>query len=128
MVLASSMIYHLYQAYANGSAPLRSAARIGAQAVWQSKIAPPSSLPLRVCGAICDLIVGTGLTHERPSFGIGPVQMGNRAVEVVEEIAAETPHAALLRFRKDTGIAQPRVLLVARCLVISQHFCAEQCE
>lgn len=118
-VVAGTMIYHLYQAQAEAMALLRTAARIGSKAVWESVVPAPSSLALRCYGALWDLIVGTSLSHERPQFAIGPVHIGNRAVEVVEEVAAETPHATLLRFRKDTDVPQPRVLLVAP---MSGHF------
>jgi poly(3-hydroxybutyrate) depolymerase len=113
------MIYHLYQAQTEALALLRTAARIGSRAVWDTVMPAPSSLALRCHGALCDLIVGTSLSHERPQFAIGPVHVGNRAVDVVEEITAETPYATLLRFRKDTGVSQPRVLLVAP---LSGHF------
>ena len=49
----------------------------------------------------------------RPAFGIKPVLVGNRLVEVREEIVATTPFSTLLRFRKDIEATQPRVLVVA---------------
>ena len=38
---------------------------------------------------------------------------GKRELAVTEEIVHTTPFATLLRFRKDTRSAQPRVLIVA---------------
>jgi polyhydroxyalkanoate depolymerase len=45
--------------------------------------------------------------------------VGNREVEVTEEVALRTPFATLLHFKKDVAQAQPRVLLVAP---LSGHF------
>ena len=69
--------------------------------------------------AAYELIARAGLTHARPPFGIGHVTVGNRDVEVREEIAHRTPFGTLLRFRKDIDTEQPRVLLVAP---LSGHF------
>ena len=45
--------------------------------------------------------------------------MGNDVVGVTEESRFETPFGTLLRFRKDTNVVQPRVLVVAP---MSGHF------
>jgi poly(3-hydroxybutyrate) depolymerase len=83
---------------------------------------PPTGLtntPLRNLTAVYELIARAGLTHERPAFGIDTVMVGNRPVAVSEEAALTTPFGTLLHFRKDTDVAQPRVLLVAP---LSGHF------
>ena len=66
-----------------------------------------------------DTFVALRMTSERPAFAIKPVLLGNKLVEVQEEVVAETPFCTLLRFRKDTEITQPRVLVVAP---MSGHF------
>ena len=45
--------------------------------------------------------------------------MGNRVLEVSEEVVLSTPFGALLRFRKDSDLEQPRLLVVAP---MSGHF------
>jgi polyhydroxyalkanoate depolymerase len=74
---------------------------------------------LRNLTAAYELITRAGLTHERPSYGIDSVRVGNREVAVREEPLDVTPFGTLLRFKKDVDIAQPRVLVVAP---LSGHF------
>ena len=74
---------------------------------------------LRNLTAAYELITRAGLTHERPSYGIDSVRVGNREVAVHEEPVSVTPFGTLLRFRKDVTMAQPRVLVVAP---LSGHF------
>lgn len=59
------------------------------------------------------------VTHVRPPFGIDPVDIDDCPVSVTEKAAYATPFATLLRFKKETGAAQSRVLLVAP---MSGHF------
>jgi polyhydroxyalkanoate depolymerase len=65
------------------------------------------------------LLARMGLTHERPSFDIHDVPINDTPVPVVEEAVDATPFATLLHFRKETALAQPKVLLVAP---LSGHF------
>ncbi len=65
------------------------------------------------------MIDRAGLAHVRPGYGIKAVPVGNEMVAVTEEEAASTPFAALLHFRKDIAVQQPRVLLIAP---LSGHF------
>ena len=74
---------------------------------------------LRNLTAAYELIARTGLTHDRPAFGINTVSVGGREVAVREQSVLATPFGTLLRFRKDVDVAQPRVLLVAP---LSGHF------
>ncbi len=69
--------------------------------------------------AAYELISRARLTHTRPDYGIRSVMVGNREVEVTEEVAHTTPFGTLLRFKKDVDSEQPRVLLVAP---LSGHF------
>lgn len=113
------MIYQLYQAQAELLRPLRQSAGFGANLVQQLNGGlPPISL-LRQMGAAWGLLAESGLSHTRPQFGIASVHLGNRLVGVTEEVAADTPFASLVHFRKDISIAHPRVLLVAP---MSGHF------
>jgi polyhydroxyalkanoate depolymerase len=80
---------------------------------------PVDHTALRNLTAAYELIARAGLTHQRPPFGIGHVMVGNREVEVTEEVTLRTPFATLLHFKKDVAQAQPRVLLIAP---LSGHF------
>ena len=53
------------------------------------------------------------MSASRPAFDIRPVLVGNKLVEVTEEVVAQTPFSTLLRFSKDTTVSQPRLLVVA---------------
>jgi poly(3-hydroxybutyrate) depolymerase len=99
--------------------PARQLARLGAgmaRAMDMGAFTPPS---LRQFGAVCNMLADGGLTHHRPDFGFKFAKMGNDVVGVVEEARFETSFGTLLRFRKDTSVVQPRVLVVAP---MSGHF------
>lgn len=59
------------------------------------------------------------LTHSRPSFGFDSVRSGNADVGVREDVVLDLPFGNLLRFTKDTEVAQPKVLVIAP---LSGHF------
>ncbi len=65
------------------------------------------------------MVAEGGLTHHRPDYGFHSIAVGNNLVDVTEEAVFETPFGTLLRFKKDSDIVQPRVLLVAP---MSGHF------
>jgi len=65
------------------------------------------------------MLADGGLTHHRPDYGFRSARMGNDVVGVAEESRFETPFGTLLRFRKDTSVVQPRVLVAAP---MSGHF------
>ncbi len=113
------MIYQLYQAQADLLQSLRLIARFGAglAKIMETGVATPPLLHHLRAG--WTLLAEAGLTHQRPSFRIDEVDLGNQLVGVTEEAADETPFGTLLHFRKDTRVVQPRVLLVAP---MSGHF------
>jgi poly(3-hydroxybutyrate) depolymerase len=113
------MIYKLYQAQADLLYPARQLAKLGAGLCRAMDIGDYTPGPVRQFGAACSILADSGLTHHRPDYGFRATRMGNDSVAVTEEICFETPFASLLRFRKDTGVAQPRVLVVAP---MSGHF------
>ncbi len=66
-----------------------------------------------------DTFVALRMTTKRPAYDIHPVLIGNKLVEVQEEVASTTSFCTLLHFRKDIATSQPRVLVVAP---MSGHF------
>lgn len=111
------MIYSFYDGHARALAPFRQQAMLAAATL---RIAGADSAPaLRRVLAGLDLFSGLRTTHDRPPFGLERVVIGNREVEVKEEAVYSTPFGTLLRFRKDTPLRQPPVLLVAP---MSGHF------
>jgi poly(3-hydroxybutyrate) depolymerase len=114
----AAMIYELYQAHVDIGAP----SRFGAQAALSLlRLFPAgtSDKVLRRLAAAFELISRATLTYKRPAYGIQPVKVGNREVEVTEEVVHTTPFCSLLHFKKADVTGQPRVLLVAP---MSGHF------
>jgi polyhydroxyalkanoate depolymerase len=112
------MLYHVYQAQADMLAPLRRGARFWLD-VWGDTEPAKRLPPAMMAGALADVFSQAVITHTRPDFGIKPVRMENREVEVRERAALTTPFGTLLHFQKDTLTQQPKVLLVAP---MSGHF------
>ncbi|HET6308220.1 MAG TPA: polyhydroxyalkanoate depolymerase [Rhodopila sp.] len=113
------MIYKIYQAQADLMYPARQLARVGSGLARALDMGDLTPAPLRQFGAFCSLVADSGLTHRRPEYGFTSVRMGNALVGVTEEARFETPFGTLLRFRKDSAVVQPRVLVVAP---MSGHF------
>jgi poly(3-hydroxybutyrate) depolymerase len=111
------MLYLAYQTHSDVMVPVRAWASMAAAAAGQPLVSDNPAV--RNLTAAYELIARAGLTHTRPPFGIGAVNVGNREVEVREEAAVVTPFATLLHFKKDIVAAQPRILMVAP---LSGHF------
>jgi polyhydroxyalkanoate depolymerase len=112
------MLYLAYQTHTDIMVPVRMFAEAGLSALAPWAAAEDLKV-LRNLTAAYELITRAGLTHERPSYGIDSVRVGNRDVAVREVPIASTPFGTLLNFRKDVEVAQPRVLVVAP---LSGHF------
>lgn len=113
------MMYQVYQMQDDLLRPFRVAAQAtldSASFFGFAKLNPPF---MRNMTAAFEMLTRARLSHARPSFRIDSVLVGNAEVAVTEEPALVTPFGTLLHFKKDTGIEQPRVLLVAP---LSGHF------
>ena len=111
-------MYSLYEAHGRAMAPWRAAAGLAAAAMrhWS----PFAGLPgMSSALAAYEVLGATQLTHERPDWRIGEVEVDGRKVEVREETVVSTPFANLLHFRKDGDFDQPKVLVLAP---MSGHF------
>jgi polyhydroxyalkanoate depolymerase len=112
------MLYLAYQAHSDMVAPAKSMARSSIAMLGLYGAAAKVPL-LRNLSAAYELIARSGLTHERPAYGIGSITVGNREVAVTEVDTLKLPFGTLLNFKKDIDVAQPRVLVVAP---LSGHF------
>ena len=113
-----SMLYQAYQNHMDLTEPWRKGA---ASALKYLNLAPQGmsdKLFGRLAAAL-ELISRSSLSYARPAYGIDRVQVGNRELEVTEEVVYATPFGSLLRFRKEDAPEQPRLLLVAP---MSGHF------
>ena len=112
------MMYSLYQAQDDMLEPVRLAASVvsGATKPWA---VGPFAGAVRRMGAAAEMVSRYRLTHASPAFGITSLRVGNRDVEVREEVVKDLPFGRLLHFAKDVQTPQPRVLI---CTPLSGHF------
>jgi poly(3-hydroxybutyrate) depolymerase len=123
------MLYSTYQAQTTLLEPWRVMAQ--GMADWLHMTLPQgpsqsSQEELAAGGVFSRSMVAAGevfsrmkITHARPPFNIPSVVSQGREYTITEEKVMSTPFGTLLRFRKDGGPEQPRVLLVAP---MSGHF------
>ena len=113
------MLYEAYQVQADAFAPFRVLAQASKEFLNHPWLAFRDHPVLRHAAAAAELVSRAGISSRRPDFGIAKTVVAGREVAVREEAALETPFCTLLRFRKDSDIELPRVLLVAP---LSGHF------
>jgi polyhydroxyalkanoate depolymerase len=112
------MIYELHQAHMDFGAPSRFGAT-AALTLFRLFPSGASDKVLRRLAAAMELISRATLTYRRPAYGINTARVGNREVEVIEQVVHTTPFCSLLHFKKSDVTGQPRVLL---CAPMSGHF------
>src|SRR6201999_3161021 len=113
-----SMMYQAYQNHMDLTEPWRT----GAASALRYLNMVPQGISDKVFGrlaAALELISRSSLTYTRPAYGIDSVMVGNRELAVKEEVVHATPFGSLLRFAKEDGPEQPKLLLVAP---MSGHF------
>jgi polyhydroxyalkanoate depolymerase len=113
-----SMLYQAYQNHMDLTEPWRSGASSALKYLHLVPQGMSDKLVARLSAAL-ELISRSSLTYTRPPYGIDSVQVGNRELAVTEEVTYATPFGSLLRFKKEDGPEQPKVLLVAP---MSGHF------
>jgi poly(3-hydroxybutyrate) depolymerase len=115
----AAMRYRDFQAGADLLAPARLAAGMTNAALAFGPAWVRQVPPLNHASAALEMLTRAGLTHHRPDYGIRSVRVEGEDVPVREEIAASTPFADLVRFRKAGDPEAPKVLLAAP---LSGHF------
>jgi len=118
------MLYHAYQLHTDWLGPLQSAAQWGADWLNHGLLTPVKTPGSKRLAAAWEVFSRLRLTHQRPSFGIDSVRIGEREVPVREIAVHRRPFCTLQRFvRDDIGEApdseRPKVLIVAP---LSGHF------
>jgi poly(3-hydroxybutyrate) depolymerase len=106
-------LYQLHQAQAALLARLRPLARATSGLLRPLHPGRPEALPLSQAAASLQLLEGAGTTHRKPPFGLTHARVGDKLVEVREEVVDTAPFGRLLRFAKGTASPGPRVLVVA---------------
>ena len=106
-------MYPLHQAQEDLLARLRPLALDAAGHLRAMDSGRPETLPLSQAAASLRLLESAGTTHQKPPFGLTRTRVGDRPVEVREEVVDTAPFGRLLRFAKDVASPGPRVLVVA---------------
>ncbi len=113
-------MYATYQTHRDLMWPLHAAASLGLPLLQDPALATQPWLPAKQLSAAWQVFQLARITHRRPPWRIAVVTgSGGERWPVTEEIAARTPFADLVRFRREGAPAAPRVLVVAP---MSGHF------
>ena len=107
------MLYRAYQTQCDALVPMRMLAELTLSAASHLPRPVADNLFVRHGIAAYETIARSGLTHERPAFGIDHVLVGDQPAEVREETRRLSPFLDLVHFTKPGVAPGPRVLLVA---------------
>jgi poly(3-hydroxybutyrate) depolymerase len=106
------MLYAAYETRRALSAPMLAAAGVQSAALRRLPRPISESRPVRSMRALCDTVRALEVTHRRPAYGIGAVEIDGEEVSVGEEVVTSTAFGTLLRFTKKGDWEQPPVLIV----------------
>ena len=82
--------------------------------LWSNPAFPLSGTPFgRAVAAGGELLERTTRAFPKPAFGLQQTVIGGRDVAVQEERVLQTPFCNLIRFQRDSGRQDPKLLLVA---------------
>src|SRR6266404_401046 len=94
------MLYQAYQAHNDVLTPIRLMAE-AARGFWTHPLPWIAEHPmLRGVAAACEMLSNSGISHDRPDFGIAETRVGGRAVAVEEQDEVSHPFCTLLHFAK----------------------------
>ena len=103
----------MYNAYRTLFAPFNSWGA-AVQELWSNPAFPLSGTPFgRAMAAGGELLERSTRTFPKPAFGLTSTVIGGRDVAVQEERVLQTPFCDLIRFRRESGRQDPKVMLVA---------------
>jgi poly(3-hydroxybutyrate) depolymerase len=112
------MMYDAYQRMTDAGDQVRMFAE-NANTILSAWTANPFASPVRRMAAYYELVALAGFSHARPDYGVDFVEVDGEDVPVEEKGVHWTPFCQLLRFRREGGENDPKVLLVAP---MSGHF------
>ncbi|MGA9138170.1 MAG: polyhydroxyalkanoate depolymerase [Methylovirgula sp.] len=112
------MLYRAYQTYSEASEPMRAIARTGTDIGRLFNGIGDLGISKRLSAGL-ELIARSRLTHTRPSYGVRSIVVDGEEIAVREETLLSLPFCDLIRFSKDSAVAQPKMLIVAP---LSGHF------
>jgi poly(3-hydroxybutyrate) depolymerase len=106
------MLYPAYEARRALDAPLHAAAAISRAAIRSLPHSLRDTPPVRTWHALSETVAALRLSHARPDFLIDSIAVDGEAVAVREEEVTSTAFGTLVRFAKESGPEQPRVLIL----------------
>ena len=112
-------IYSSYQLQDSLLAPVRVAAGMAAPIAGLLAFPGPIGIPARQIEAGLDIFSHSGISHERPKFGINQVGSNGRLYEVADKVVCYSPFCDLRHFEKIDAPPQPKMLIIAP---MSGHF------
>jgi poly(3-hydroxybutyrate) depolymerase len=114
------MLYHLHEMQHHAFAPMRMLAE-AMQSVYSHPWVPMAYTKFgRTVAATAELVERTTRRYPKPPFNLHTTLVGGETVNVVEQVAHETPFCNLLHFKRSVeGRNDPKVLLLAP---MSGHF------
>ena len=112
------MMYDAYQRMADAGDQVRLFAE-NANTILSAWTANPYAPPMRRMAAYYELVALAGFSHSRPGYEIDAIEIHGEPIPVEEMRAHGTPFCDLLRFRREGGENDPKILLVAP---MSGHF------
>jgi polyhydroxyalkanoate depolymerase len=107
------MLYDAYLAQSDLLSPLCALADMTRDMFGEARLGPLANTFFKGISVGADIASRAHLNHQRPDYKIAEADVEGRSVPVFEEVALDTPFGALLHFRKETNLPQPRVLIVA---------------
>lgn len=117
------MLYHAYELTHAAVTPFRTAAQMGAQALRSPANPLSATLGFRTAAAAFEMFVNATRRYGKPEFGIESAEIADETVPIVEETVLSLPFCNLVRFRRDSVLAEarndPKVLVLAP---MSGHF------
>ena len=112
------MMYSAYQWWADIGEAVRATAA-NSEAILNAWTKFPHASPLKRTAAYYEATALAGFTHTRPPYNLTEVETHSGIRPVHEQVAFSTPFCDLLRFQREHGENDPKVLLVAP---MSGHF------
>src|SRR4051812_41564837 len=107
------MLYQLYEWQQASLLPVRLAASAN-MVVCSWPLNPFSYSPMaRTMVAAADVLLRTTRRYEKPRFGLTETVIDGKPTALSEDVAVKNPFCTLLHFKRDTGVRQPTVLVVA---------------
>ncbi|MEM9009846.1 MAG: polyhydroxyalkanoate depolymerase [Pseudomonadota bacterium] len=117
------LLYHAYELTHAAISPMRTAARLGHEALSNPLNPLSHTYSARATAAAFEMFVNATRRYGKPEFGLSETEVSGEAVPVVEEVVDSLPFCDLVHFKRDSAIARarsdPSVLIIAP---LSGHF------